>query len=434
MILSNTINSKNRILVVDDHPALVTLTRHKLVQKGYEVITAQNGSCALELALREYPDLIISDVEMPLMDGFDLCKGVKAHPELKKVPVILVTSMVKTDHVMKGIVAGADNYLTKPYDDNTLFAQVEELLNNAALPALKESEELVEITIEGKIYQVKNNFSKIIHLFLSTYKNTLAQNQRLDRIQNEYNNANQELQMAKKEHEDLLQNIFPKNVAESLIAYGNVSAERFDDVSIMFTDFDDFSKVVPKLSPEELIECLSHYFDEFDEITERFNLTKIKTIGDSYMAAAGLPDRNETHPIDTILAALNIQKFISGKEKLGNSKHPFFRVRIGIHTGPAVVGVIGKRRFAYDMWGEAVNLASRMEQNSANDQINITEETYNRVKEFFVCEPRGDIEAKNIGSVTMYFVKRIKPEFSEDEAGFEPNRLFIKNYNVLSRT
>lgn len=424
------LQAKSRILVVDDYPALVTLTRHKLIQKGHEVITAQNGADALDLVRTEYPDLVISDVEMPIMDGYELCSKIKNDSRLSQIPVILVTSMVSSEQLMRGIAAGADNYLTKPYDDETLFNKVEELLLNP-IPPFAEREK-IDLTIEGKPYEVRADYTHLINLLLSTYKNTLAQNQRLERMQSQINAANQELELSKKEHEDLLQNVFPDKIAESLLAYGTVAPERYEDVTIMFTDFDQFSKVVPTLSPEQLIDSLSFYFDKFDSIADQHNLIKIKTIGDSYMCAGGLPERNDSHPIDVVLTALKMQHFIS-KLSSHNGSVPYFPLRIGIHSGPAVVGVIGQRRFAYDIWGETVNLAARMEQMSENHGINISEQTYKRIKDFFECEERGEIEAKNIGKVPMYFVKRIKEDLSEDDEGLFPNRLFVRNYNVLAR-
>lgn len=426
------LETKPRILVVDDHPALVTLTRHKLIQKGYEVLTAQNGKDALELSRSEYPDLILSDVDMPEMNGFELCEHIKKDSRLNKIPIILVTSMATTDYIMRGIEAGADNYLTKPYDDETLYGKIEHLLTN---PPITNSEfETVEVNIEGKKYNVQANYSHLVNLLISTYKNTLAQNHQLSKMQSGLNAANKELELIKQEHEELIHNIFPEKIAENLLAYGTVTPERYQDSTIMFTDFAGFTKVVPTLKPEKLIESLSFYFDEFDNITAKHNLIKIKTIGDSYMAAGGLPERNSTHPVDTILAALKIVDYVrSYGEKKHLNETPYLPVRIGIHTGKAVVGVIGKKRFAYDIWGETVNLAARLEEHSDKNAINISETTYKRVKNFFDCEDRGEVDTKYTGKVKMYFVKRIKPDLSEDEEGLFPNRLFIREYNSMIR-
>lgn len=426
------LKTKPRILVVDDHPALVTLTRHKLIQKGYEVLTAQNGEDALELTRTEYPELILSDVDMPVMDGYELCEQIKSDSRLSNIPIILVTSMVTTENIMKGIEAGANNYLTKPYDDDTLYTKIEELLMNPPPPM--SDHKVVEIEIEGKTYKIQADYTHLVNLLISTYKNTLAQNNQLSKMQSGLNAANKELQLTKQEHEGLIHNIFPEKIAENLLAYGTVTPERYQDATIMFTDFVGFTKVVPQLSPEKLIESLSFYFDRFDDITSQHNLIKIKTIGDSYMAAGGLPDRNNSHPIDAILAALKITDFVQSFGERNHSETPYLPIRVGIHTGKAVVGVIGKSRFAYDIWGETVNLAARLEEHSHDNAINISQDTYERVKDFFECESRGDVDAKYIGEIPMYFVKRIKQELSEDDEGLFPNRLFIREYNSLLRS
>ncbi len=339
--------TKPRILVVDDHPALVTMARHKLIQKGYEVLTAQNGEDALELARTEYPDLILSDVDMPIMDGFELCEHIKTDSRLTNIPIILVTSMVTTEHIMKGIEVGANNYLTKPYDDRTLYTKIDELLMNPPAPITEHK--TVEVEIEGQTYEIQADYTHLVNLLISTYKNTLAQNNQLSKIQSGLNAANKELELTKQEHEGLINNIFPKKVAENLLAYGTVTPERYQDATIMFTDFVGFTKVVPHLSPEKLIESLSFYFDQFDDFTSQHNLIKIKTIGDSYMAAGGLPERNASHPFDAVLAALKIIDFVRTFGERNHSKTPYLPIRIGIHTGNAVVGVIGKSRFAYDI-------------------------------------------------------------------------------------
>jgi class 3 adenylate cyclase len=274
----------------------------------------------------------------------------------------------------------------------------------------------------------------LVNLLISTYKNTLEQNNQLSKMQSGLNAANKELELTKNEHEELIHNIFPEKVAENLIAYGTVTPERYQDSTIMFTDFAGFTKVVPDLSPEKLIESLSFYFDHFDEITSKHKLIKIKTIGDSYMAAGGLPERNQSHPIDTILAALKITQFVKNYEQEKDKEIPYLPIRIGVHTGKAVVGVIGKSRFAYDIWGETVNLAARLESHSEDNAINISETTYQRIKDFFICKNRGEVETKYIGTIPMYFVERIKPEYSEDDAGYVPNRLFVREYNSRTRS
>ena len=169
-----------------------------------------------------------------------------------------------------------------------------------------------------------------------------------------------------------------------------------------------------------------------DEIIEKHYLEKIKTIGDAYMFAGGLPLRNKSNPFDAVIAALEIQHYmnlLNDSKVLDNLS--VWELRLGIHTGPLVAGVVGKKKFAYDIWGDTVNIANRMEQTGHAGMVNISGPTYKHIKDFFECDYRGKIEAKNIGKVDMYFVNRIKAEYSEDKLGYIPNKGFINTINKL---
>ena len=229
--------------------------------------------------------------------------------------------------------------------------------------------------------------------------------------------------------EKLLLNILPKDVAAELKEKGFAEPVLFEKVSVMFTDFKGFTTIAETLTPQELIKDLDACFVQFDKISERFNLEKLKTIGDSYMCAGGIPKRNTTHAIDCCLAALEIQSFMNLMKKLKEEKgFPYWELRLGIHTGPLIAGVIGERKFAYDVWGDTVNTASRMESSGTQGRINISYSTYEVVKDFFICEYRGEVSAKNKGVVKMYYLERIKPEFSKDEMGLMPNGKFWEVY------
>jgi class 3 adenylate cyclase len=174
----------------------------------------------------------------------------------------------------------------------------------------------------------------------------------------------------------------------------------------MFTDFKNFTQASELLSPEELVKEINHCYSEFDRIVTKYGIEKIKTIGDAYMCAGGLPVANSTHPFDVIRAGLEFQEFIAANKAERSAKgQPFFELRLGIHTGPVVAGIVGTKKFAYDIWGDTVNTASRMESSGAVGKVNISGTTYELVKDKFNCIHRGKVAAKNKGDIDMYFVE-----------------------------
>jgi len=212
----------------------------------------------------------------------------------------------------------------------------------------------------------------------------------------------------KRKSDELLLNILPHETAEELKQSGSAKARSFDMVTVMFTDFKGFTSISEKLTAEQLVGEINTYFSEFDNIIQRNGIEKIKTIGDAYMAVGGLPTPTETHAVDVVKAALEIQEFAGRmKQKLGDAA---FEVRIGIHTGPVVAGIVGIRKFAYDIWGDTVNVASRMESACVNGAINVSATTYAMVKDKFKCIPRGRIDAKGKGEMEMYFIVPEKTE------------------------
>ncbi len=206
--------------------------------------------------------------------------------------------------------------------------------------------------------------------------------------------------------QDLLLNILPEETARELESNGHAKTRFYDSVTVLFTDFKGFSTIAGKLTPIELVAELNDYFMAFDEIMGKYNLEKIKTIGDAYMCAGGIPSVNDTHPLDAVKAALAMQAYME-KRKLEKDLTGVagWELRIGIHTGPVVAGVVGKKKYAYDIWGDTVNIASRMESNGEPGKVNISASTYHQISEHFQCIYRGKISAKNIGEVDMYFVE-----------------------------
>ena len=211
--------------------------------------------------------------------------------------------------------------------------------------------------------------------------------------------------------EKLLLNILPYETAEELKEKGSATPRQYDMVSVLFTDFKGFTNIAEKLSPEQLVEELNQCFLEFDRIIDKNNLEKIKTIGDSYMCAGGVPVANTSNPIDVVKAGLEIQEYMNQMkaERIARGLD-YWELRVGIHTGKVIAGVVGKNKFAYDIWGDAVNVASRMESSGEPGMVNVSGDTYKLVKDLFSFTYRGKVKAKNKGDIDMYFVESLAPK------------------------
>ena len=230
----------------------------------------------------------------------------------------------------------------------------------------------------------------------------------------------------------LLKNILPEKIANELKEKGSSKPVFIKSATVMFTDFKGFTKIAESLSPDELVAELDRCFSYFDSVIERYKLEKIKTIGDSYMCVGGVPEQNSTHSIDVILASLEIQSFMNQMKGIAESLgKPYWELRLGIHTGPLIAGVIGEKKFAYDIWGDTVNIASRLESSGETGKINISRIMRDKVCEFFDIEYRGEISVKNKGKIDMHFVNGILPDLS-DNNGRVPNELFWQLYDQFA--
>ncbi|WP_411822892.1 adenylate/guanylate cyclase domain-containing protein [Leptospira sp. 'Mane'] len=419
-----------KILFAEDNSIQGVVLKRLLTAQGFTTVWGKNGKEALKLLETFKPDLIITDVEMPEMDGFEFCLAVKSHPEDKKIPLIICSSLSDPEDIIRGIEVGANGYVTKPYEETFLMYRINALLNNPIGDSEEESP--VNISYAGKDYQITADKMHILQMLLSIYENTIKQNKELMAAQIEITQKAQALEKSLDESERLLKNILPNKIADRLKHQGFDEPESFSNVSVIFTDFKGFTDVAEFLSPKELVEQLDLCFAQFDAITEMYNLEKLKTIGDSYMAAGGLPEINFTHPVDTVRAALEIKDFMDTTKSIRiNQGLPFWELRIGIHSGPVVAGVIGNKKFAYDMWGDTVNVASRMESSGEVGKVNISRATYELVKDFFDCEYRGKVQAKNKGTIDMFFVERIKPDLAREPEGKVPNQKFMEMYNKI---
>ncbi len=297
------------------------------------------------------------------------------------------------------------------------------------------------ILILGGLIFYRRRIDKIrrqkVRLEIEVVKRTRQVTEQSKKIQDQKQKV--EIQKAKIEHqkellekekekvEQLLLNILPVGTAEELKNKGRSKARYYKNVSVLFTDFVGFSKIAEDMKPQALVQQLDDYFSSFDEIIEKYDLEKIKTIGDSYMCAGGVPIRNKSNSIEVTLAALEIKNFMAKfSEQAKKRGEKSWKIRIGINTGEVIAGVIGLKRFAYDIWGSTVNQAQRMEMHGQPGTVNVSGNTYEFIAPYFDCVYRGKIQTKHKGMLDMYYVKGIKPELSERKEGIVPNANFWK--------
>ena len=225
----------------------------------------------------------------------------------------------------------------------------------------------------------------------------------------------------------LLLNILPSSIADELKATEHVQPRFFDSATVIFIDFSGFTRLVETMEPASVIDQLDQHFTKFDDIMARHRLEKLKTIGDAYLAVGGVPEPNRSHAIDAALCALEILEHTAKLNRQREKLHlPAWQVRIGINTGPVIAGVVGKHKFTYDIWGNTVNIAERVETAGVPGRISIAESTCQHIKSRFETEARGAVEVKHKGLVDMHYLNRIKPEYASDPDGLMPNDRFWK--------
>lgn len=379
-----------KILVVDDEPDVEMLIKMKFRSKigagEFSFIFAGNGVQALELLNNDQEiNLVFTDINMPVMDGLTLLSKIKKNETLPKVVVISAYGDLK--NIRTAMNLGAFDFVTKPID----FADLEITMNKA----------VDEI---GRLHQTIELKNKHENLRIEKEQLIQQQNQILEQKVEE---RTKELQIEKSKSDDLLLNILPADTANELKSNGYAKPKHYDLVTVLFTDFKNFTSISEKLSAVELVEEINFCYSNFDRIITQFGIEKIKTIGDSYMCVGGIENNNADTVKNTVLAAIEIRDFMEAEKQRRVAKGEFyFDIRIGLHKGPVIAGIVGIKKFAFDIWGNTVNIASRMESSSEPGKINVSGETYELIKESFDCEYRGKIMAKNKGDIDMYFVER----------------------------
>jgi adenylate cyclase len=360
----------------------------RLLRDGCEVMLAETGRQALRMARRYAFDLILLDIMMPEMDGIMVLAEIRKDPKLRRLPVIMISAVDDVESIVRCIELGADDYLPKPFNPVILRARVNALLERKRLQ-----------------------------------DNEARKTEELQR-------AFAEIEQQRRKAEELLLNILPSSIAEELQTAGCVEPMYFEDVTIAFADFVGFTLSTEQLPADELVTILSKYFTAFDNIMRRYDLEKLKTIGDCYMFAGGLPIRSPSHPVDTILGAFEMLRVTQEMSREGPVS---WQLRIGVHTGPVVAGVVGIHKFSFDIWGDAVNFSSRMEASGAPGRVNLSPNTYARVKDFFACEKRGKIKIKDGREVEMYFVNGIASGLLANKSATTPLKSFGQRYHAYFR-
>lgn len=350
-------NPKLQILVAEDEQIIAIDIRNTLRSLGYEVVKiVNNGKDCINSARELRPDLILMDIMLTgEMNGIEAAKIIMSK---YNIPVVYLTAFSDNETLNKAKITEPFGYVLKPFDARTL-----------------------NFAIEMGVYKHK--------------------------IDSELKKKTKELEVEKIHTDRLLHNILPAEIVREWKNFGFISPRHYDEISILFTNFHRFSDVSSTLSPDVLVEELNDIFQNFDNITDSYKLEKLKTIGDTYMIGAGLPKEDNNHALRITGAALDMQEYISKRNSKSGIK---WYLQAGINSGQVIAGIVGTNKFTYDVWGDTVNIASRIESNCLPGRINISGSTFNLIKDYFVCEYRGKLNAKGKGEIDMYFVNGLKED------------------------
>ena len=334
-----------QVLLVDDNPTNLQVLYQALEEQGYELLIAMSGEEALEIAEAAQPALILLDINMPGWDGFETCKRLKANEKTKDCVIIVLSARDSVHDKVEGLRLGAVDYVSKPFQFEEVVARVNTQL--------------------------------------------------------ELKRAREELEIMHRKADSLLLNILPQSIAERLKEDERNLVEHFPAATIFFCDLVGFTPLSAQTEPAEVVGFLNRVFTAMDALVEKHGLEKIKTIGDAYMVGGGVPDPRDDHAqavADFSLDLLEAIPALQAEETLP------LHLRIGIHSGPVVAGVIGEKKFAYDLWGDTVNTASRMESSGEADRVHLSADTHDLLGDAYEFEPCGEREIKGKGMMETYFL------------------------------
>lgn len=347
------------ILIIDSDERITLGLKSILMGSGNNLLTTQSIQEAIPIITKKEIGIILINLD-DYNDQMDVLKTLKTKSSIDTTYIILIVKDTTAIKLVKGLKLGAVDYIQYPFNPNLVKSKIE------------------------------------------VFKTIYFKDQRIGQ---------------------LLSNIFPENVLSELAGGGKFSPKRIDHGVVMFTDFVDFSTKAKEIPPIKLIKKLEGYFTKFDEIIEKYRLEKIKTIGDSYMALAGVTEKEPLPAVRACLAALELRHFMQTNQEVAKAlKKEYWEIRIGIHIGPLVAGIIGDKKYSFDIWGDTVNIASRAETVSGSGKITITQPMYEEVKDYFEAYERGSMEIeKRGGLMDMYYLESLRPEFRMSESSFYPS-------------
>lgn len=351
--------SSSKILVVDDSEISSDILKHSLEMEGHEVSLARDGEEAFDIIAKKDFDLILLDIQLPGMDGYEVLEKLKEDSRLRYIPVVMISGIDELQSVATCIELGAEDHLSKPFNPVLLRARI------------------------GASLEKKNL-----------------------RDQEEVNHKR--IKAEQRVSEKLLLNILPKPIANRLKAGESPIADFFDEATVMFADLVGFTELASRKPPAEIVKMLNEIFSSFDNLAFCYGLEKIKTIGDSYMVVGGVPKPNTQHAEAIAEMAFDIHREL---QRFNKRRGANVEVRIGINTGPVVAGIIGKNKFIYDLWGDTVNIASRMESHGEPGRIQVAQGTYDALKDKFSFEEKGSIQVKGKGEMHVYLLNGRKENF-----------------------
>ncbi len=339
------------IVIAEDENIIAKDISNTLERLGYKILgTVRTGKDVILETARLKPDLVLMDIMLEgEMSGIEAAEKIMSSFD---IPVIYLTALADDETLQKAKITEPFGYVLKPFDERILHSSIE----------------------------------------MGLYKHLM--NKKLKE-------RSRELEEERIKSNQLLHNILPSEIVKELKETGSIKPREYSKVTLLFTDFQDFTEISSRLHPQELVNELNIIFKKFDSIIENHGLEKLKTMGDSYIVGGGLPKESNNHAFEVVNAALEMQEYL--KHRNGSSEYKW-KMRAGIHSGNVVAGVVGKNKFTYDVWGNTVNIASMMEKMGKPDMINITSDTFNLIKDFFECEQHGNVVTSS-GKFNMYFIR-----------------------------